>query len=186
MMQAQLGSLRGAQARSIASSRPANARRPLVVRAAIAAAPVSVPVKSVGGGDAGEETLALNVAPAGTAKGLVHRYLVYVQQNARRVRDERQRMAIVNCFCPGRELPRMRRRPSDASQSHTLLLGHGEHAHADRGARRWPQALQAEGHRWRAPRQQHLAALPRRRHQLWPQGAFDDWLEVLALGARGA
>jgi hypothetical protein len=60
----------------------------VVVRAAIAASPVSVPVKSIGGGDAGEETLALNVAPAGTAKGLVHRYLVYVQQNARRVRGD--------------------------------------------------------------------------------------------------
>lgn len=59
-------------------------RRTLVVRAAVVAKPVQVVVKTVDGANAGSEELALNVAPSTTAKGLVHRYLVYAQQNARR------------------------------------------------------------------------------------------------------
>ena len=59
--------------------------RTVVVRAAVAAKPVQVPVKTVEGASAGTEEVALGVAPDSTAKGLVHRYLVYVQQNARRV-----------------------------------------------------------------------------------------------------
>ncbi|KAF6259405.1 hypothetical protein COO60DRAFT_1626075 [Scenedesmus sp. NREL 46B-D3] len=52
--------------------------------AAVAAKPVDVPVKSAEGASVGSEQLSLRVAPNDTAKGLVHRYLVYVQQNARR------------------------------------------------------------------------------------------------------
>lgn len=63
----------------------ASRARTVVVRAAVAAAPVQVPIKFVDGVSAGSEELSLGVAPANTAKGLVHRYLVYVQQNARRV-----------------------------------------------------------------------------------------------------
>ncbi|GBG00462.1 50S ribosomal protein L4, partial [Raphidocelis subcapitata] len=58
-------------------------RGAVVVRAAVAAKPAKVPVKSADGAAAGEVELALGVAPPETAKGLVHRYLVYVQQNAR-------------------------------------------------------------------------------------------------------
>jgi hypothetical protein len=61
-------------------------RGALVVRAAVAAQPAKVTVKTADGAEAGTEELALGVAPATTAKGLVHRYLVYVQQNARQVR----------------------------------------------------------------------------------------------------
>lgn len=66
-------------------SRPA-ARRTVLVQAAVPAAAVSVPKRSADGEDLGSEQLALKVAKPETAKGLVHRYLVYVQQNARRVR----------------------------------------------------------------------------------------------------
>lgn len=53
------------------------------MRASAVAAPASLPVKSIEGADLGSEQLALKVA-GDTAKGLVHRYIVYVQQNARR------------------------------------------------------------------------------------------------------
>ena len=62
----------------------------VAVRASGVAAPVSLPKKSVTGAELGSEQLALKVAED-TAKGLVHRYLVYVQQNARRVRIEASR-----------------------------------------------------------------------------------------------
>jgi hypothetical protein len=44
-----------------------------------------LPVKSADGADAGTEQLALKVARPETAKGLVHRYVVYTLQNKRRV-----------------------------------------------------------------------------------------------------
>eukprot|EP00879_Flechtneria_rotunda_P001882 GHRR01002053.1.p1 GENE.GHRR01002053.1~~GHRR01002053.1.p1 ORF type:complete len:252 (+),score=89.44 GHRR01002053.1:84-839(+) len=65
------------------SSRPV-AKRTVPVNAATTAQAVSVPVKSADGSSLGEEQLALKVAKPETAKGLVHRYLVYVRQNARR------------------------------------------------------------------------------------------------------
>jgi hypothetical protein len=55
------------------------------VKAAVAAAPASLPVKSADGADVGTEQLALKVARPETAKGLVHRYVVYTLQNKRRV-----------------------------------------------------------------------------------------------------
>lgn len=62
-------------------------RRTLTVRAAVPAAAVAVPVKTTDGADAGSANMALGVAKEASAKGLVHRYLVYVRQNARRVRQ---------------------------------------------------------------------------------------------------
>lgn len=56
----------------------------MCVRAAVTAAPASLPVKSADGADAGTEQLALKVARPETAKGLVHRYVVYTLQNKRR------------------------------------------------------------------------------------------------------
>lgn len=91
MQTAQLGRIRGAAA--FGSSRPA-VRRTVFVQAAVTAAPVSVPVKQAAdGASAGSEELALKVAKPATAKGLVHRYLVYVQQNARRVRLQQSQLA---------------------------------------------------------------------------------------------
>lgn len=57
----------------------------MCVKAAVAAAPASLTVKSADGADVGTEQLALKVARPETAKGLVHRYVVYVMQNKRRV-----------------------------------------------------------------------------------------------------
>lgn len=62
-------------------------RTTVAVRAASAVAPVSVPVKAADGTEKGSQELAVKVASAATARGLVHRYLVMVQQNARRVRS---------------------------------------------------------------------------------------------------
>jgi len=68
-----------------AAARPAAApRAPLRVMAQSAPAPsASVPVKSLDGAGAGAVSMSLKVAGE-SAKGLVHRYLVYVMQNARR------------------------------------------------------------------------------------------------------
>lgn len=57
----------------------------MVVQAAKKADAAAVPVKALDGADAGSEQLALNVAPDNTARGLVHKYLVYVQTNQRAV-----------------------------------------------------------------------------------------------------
>lgn len=53
-----------------------------VVAMSAVAKPAQLPLKTLAGAEIGSETLALKVA-TDTAKGLVHRYLVYVQQNAR-------------------------------------------------------------------------------------------------------
>jgi large subunit ribosomal protein L4 len=58
----------------------------MTVHASSVAAPVAVPYKAVDGTDKGSQQLALKVADADTAKAVVHRYMVLVQQNARRVR----------------------------------------------------------------------------------------------------
>lgn len=72
-----------------AAFRPAAvSRRPAVVVAATAvAAPATLPFKAVDGSSKGTQQLSLKVAED-TAKGLVHRYMVLVQQNARQVREE--------------------------------------------------------------------------------------------------
>lgn len=54
-------------------------------RAAITATPASLDVKDFDGSAAGSAELSLKVAPPPTAKGLVHRYVTYVLQNARAV-----------------------------------------------------------------------------------------------------
>jgi large subunit ribosomal protein L4 len=66
--------------------RPAAVARVGLVARASAVKSVAVPVKTVSSGsDAGSENLAIKVADESSARGLVHRYLVMVQQNARRV-----------------------------------------------------------------------------------------------------
>jgi hypothetical protein len=68
-----------------AAPAPIGRARTVVVRAAVAAKPASLPVKSADGADVGTEELALKIARPEAAKGLVHRYVVYVMQNKRRV-----------------------------------------------------------------------------------------------------
>lgn len=46
---------------------------------------VPVPVKGLDGASKGMQDLVVKVADESSARGLVHRYLVMVQQNARRV-----------------------------------------------------------------------------------------------------
>lgn len=67
------------------SLKPAS-RQALVCNAGAAASPAALPYKAVDGSDKGTQQLSLKVAGDDTAKGLVHRYMVMVQQNARRVR----------------------------------------------------------------------------------------------------
>jgi large subunit ribosomal protein L4 len=59
-------------------------RQTVVTHAQSAAGQVTLPVVSGNGAAAGDAQLALKVANPEVAKGLVHRYLVYVQQNKRR------------------------------------------------------------------------------------------------------
>lgn len=58
-------------------------RRSLTTRASRVAKPASIEVKTFDGSSSGSQKLALKVAGHDTAKGLVHRYLVTVRQNAR-------------------------------------------------------------------------------------------------------
>lgn len=60
-------------------------KRQLVVRASTLAEPANFDVKSFSGSSSGTASMALRVAEEDTAKGLVHRYLIMVRQNARRV-----------------------------------------------------------------------------------------------------
>lgn len=60
-------------------------RKSLCVKASVVAQPASVEVKTFNGSSSGSQDLSLRVAGRGTAKGLVHRYLVTVRQNARAV-----------------------------------------------------------------------------------------------------
>lgn len=83
MQAAQRLSARTAPFRGAAASAPVRART-VCVKAAVAAAPASLTVKSADGADVGTEQLALKVARPETAKGLVHRYVVYTLQNKRR------------------------------------------------------------------------------------------------------
>lgn len=70
--------------RSTAAFKPATGRRALVVSNSAVAPAVVVPYKGTDGADKGTKQVALKVAEE-SAKGLVHRYMVMVQQNARRV-----------------------------------------------------------------------------------------------------
>eukprot|EP00887_Chlorella_sp_A99_P000466 scaffold17.g466.t1 len=62
---------------------PRPARQAAAVRASTVAEPAQLEVRALDGAAAGSAQLALRVAEADTQKGLVHRYLVLVQQNAR-------------------------------------------------------------------------------------------------------
>eukprot|EP00873_Tetraselmis_striata_P008357 jgi/Tetstr1/428621/TSEL_018610.t1 len=65
------------------AGRPAAGRRALQVSASVVAEPVSLTVKGLDGSSKGSENLALKVVEDDKAKGLVHRYIVTVRQNAR-------------------------------------------------------------------------------------------------------
>lgn len=69
----------------VGSKAPVFSRQAVRVSASAVAAPASIPKKAVDGSDKGSSSLALKVADPETANGLVHRYMVLVQQNARRV-----------------------------------------------------------------------------------------------------
>jgi hypothetical protein len=70
---------------AVARAAPAAGRRQLAARASVIAPPATLEVKTLDGAAAGTATLSLRVADDDVAKGLVHRYLVLVRQNARRV-----------------------------------------------------------------------------------------------------
>ena len=70
-----------------AAARPVQQRSQLCVRASQVAAPAGLEVKTLDGTAAGSASIALRVADESSAKGLVHRYLVMVRQNARQVRQ---------------------------------------------------------------------------------------------------
>jgi len=57
----------------------------MVVRASVLAEPATIDIKGLDGSSAGTASLALRVADPDSSKGLVHRYLVMIRQNARRV-----------------------------------------------------------------------------------------------------
>lgn len=80
---------RGAASSAVARPvRPQRAATVAVRASGSAVQTLSVPVKSASSGAAaGTAELSLKVAGEDTAKGLVHRYLVYILQNARRVRS---------------------------------------------------------------------------------------------------
>lgn len=73
-------------------------RQSVRVCASAVAQPAALPVKSADGSDKGTADLALRVAGEDTAKALVHRYMVLVQQNARRVRKLRSAIEQVLCL----------------------------------------------------------------------------------------
>ena len=80
--------LKAASALPNARKSPVNAprnQRQLIARASVVAEPATIDVKNLDGSSAGSASLALRVADIETSKGLVHRYLVMVRQNARRV-----------------------------------------------------------------------------------------------------
>lgn len=55
------------------------------VRASTVAEPATLDVKSLKGQSVGSESLALKVAENDVARGLLHRYIVLIRQNARQV-----------------------------------------------------------------------------------------------------
>lgn len=81
--------------RSSVAFKPAAGRRALVVSNSAVAPAVAVPYKGTDGSDKGSKQVALKVAEE-TAKGLVHRYMVMVQQNARRVSCQSNCMGGMN------------------------------------------------------------------------------------------
>ena len=74
---------------------PQRSARGLATRAAMVAEPRSVEVRAPDGSAAGTESLSLRVAEPEVANGLVHRYVVFLRQNARRVRLQTLCAALV-------------------------------------------------------------------------------------------
>jgi large subunit ribosomal protein L4 len=101
-----------------AAARPVQQRSQLCVRASQVAAPASLEVKTLDGTAAGSASIALRVADESSAKGLVHRYLVMVRQNARQVRQCVGRAAAARSRGGWRQ---QRRRRSWDSQPHPCL-----------------------------------------------------------------
>ena len=60
-------------------------REQVAVRASMVAEPVTLEVKTLEGAAAGTASISLKVAEPDASKGLVHRYLVMIRQNMRRV-----------------------------------------------------------------------------------------------------
>ena len=58
------------------------------IQAAQKASPVDLQVKSIEGSDGGTGQLSLRVADPTKSKGLVHRHVVLIQQNARQVTSQ--------------------------------------------------------------------------------------------------
>jgi large subunit ribosomal protein L4 len=71
--------------RQVSVTLPRSSRQQLAVKASVMAEPATIDVKNLDGSSAGSAALSLRVADNETSKGLVHRYLVLVRQNARRV-----------------------------------------------------------------------------------------------------
>ena len=71
--------------RQVSVTLPRSSRQQLAVKASVMAEPATIDVKNLDGSSAGSAALSLRVADNETSKGLVHRYLVMVRQNARRV-----------------------------------------------------------------------------------------------------
>lgn len=69
------------------SARPAARplRAPAPPRASAIAEPATLPIKGADGSDQGTAELALKVASPQTARHVVHRYMVQINQNARQV-----------------------------------------------------------------------------------------------------
>lgn len=62
-------------------------RAAVTTTSSVQARPASIELKTFDGSSSGTQELALQVAGRDSAKGLVHRYLVTVRQNARAVRE---------------------------------------------------------------------------------------------------
>jgi hypothetical protein len=101
------------------------------VKAAVAAAPASLTVKSADGADVGTEQLALKVARPETAKGLVHRYVVYTLQNKRRVSQLYLHELITDAMGPsGRahNIAVATAAAATAAALMTAIAGHSQHS----------------------------------------------------------
>ena len=83
-----LGSCVGTQQLRVLPCRapPRRGARGPAPRAAMVAEPRSLEVRAPDGSAAGTESLSLRVAEPAVASGLVHRYVVFLRQNLRRVR----------------------------------------------------------------------------------------------------
>lgn len=102
--QCNLGSVNHLKQHSFASAlqphRLVARRSTVTVRASVQARPASIEFKTFDGTSSGTQELALQVAGQKSAKGLVHRYLVTVRQNARAVRPSYFSINTRDCVLP--------------------------------------------------------------------------------------